>query len=127
MNTGPVKDWVKKADEDYESVVALSKKRGKAAPDVVCFLAQQCAEKYLKAYLVLHKAQFTKTHDLIDLLTRCVKIDSSFEFIHDLLKKLNQYAVEFRYPGEDATKREATTAAKAISEVRMVLRQKLDL
>jgi HEPN domain-containing protein len=32
--------------------------------DTVCFHAQQCVEKYLKAFLVLEGIDFPKTHDI---------------------------------------------------------------
>jgi HEPN domain-containing protein len=37
-------------------------------PDIVCFHAQQAAEKYLKAYLVFLEQDFPKTHALEDLV-----------------------------------------------------------
>ncbi|MEK6544455.1 MAG: HEPN domain-containing protein [Elusimicrobiota bacterium] len=122
--SGLVKEWIKKAEEDYEAACALARKRGKATPDVVCFCAQQCAEKYFKAYLVFKRLKVPKTHDLMELLTIVACNDSSFELIHDLLERLNSYAVEFRYPGEDATKGEARAAVKAITEVRHFFRSK---
>ena len=36
--------------------------------DVICFLAQQCVEKYLKAWLQEVDILFSKTHDLETLL-----------------------------------------------------------
>ncbi|MBI4063846.1 MAG: HEPN domain-containing protein [Elusimicrobia bacterium] len=45
--------------------------------------------------------------------------------IYDLLRRLEPYAVNFRYPGEEATKREAQLAIKAIQEIRSFLRAKL--
>ncbi|MBI4063039.1 MAG: HEPN domain-containing protein [Elusimicrobia bacterium] len=124
MSAVLAKEWLKKAEEDYEAALALFKKRGRKTPDAVCFHAQQTAEKYLKAFLVTHKVKFSKTHDLLELLTLGSKVDPSLELIHDLLKRLNQYAVEFRYPGEDATLGEAKLAMQAAIEVRSVLRSK---
>lgn len=40
---------------------------------------------------------------------------------------LNDYAVEFRYPGESATKDEAKEAVKAMRIVRAFIRPKLGL
>jgi HEPN domain-containing protein len=46
--------------------------RERQAPDPVwdgiCFHAQQCAEKYLKALLEGQIIVFRKTHDLVELL-----------------------------------------------------------
>ncbi len=38
--------------------------------DTVCFHAQQCVEKYLKAVLVSEAIDFPKTHDLEELMDR---------------------------------------------------------
>ncbi len=62
-----VQEWIYKAEEDYFTAVTLARQRRKTAPDNLCFSAQQCAEKYLKALLVLRKIPFPKTHDLIIL------------------------------------------------------------
>jgi len=35
--------------------------------DTICFHAQQCVEKYLKALLTSTHTDFPKTHDLIEL------------------------------------------------------------
>jgi hypothetical protein len=40
------------------------KEREQWATEVICFHAQQCVEKYLKALLVLNRTDFPKTHDI---------------------------------------------------------------
>jgi len=47
-------EWVKKAEGDY--VTAQRELRARKSPnyDASCFHAQQCAEKYLKARLLLN-------------------------------------------------------------------------
>lgn len=46
-----VREWVVKAENDLKNA-AHTLKMGEAGPmDTVCFHAQQCAEKYLKASL----------------------------------------------------------------------------
>lgn len=47
-----VRLWVNKAENDL-AAAALTLKAGRKAPaDTVCFHAQQCVEKYVKALLV---------------------------------------------------------------------------
>lgn len=47
-----VREWIVKAEHDLTAAVQILK-LGKAAPtEAVCFHAQQCVEKYLKAVLV---------------------------------------------------------------------------
>ena len=52
---GEVDEWVYKAEEDFETARVMVARRGRGAPDNVCFCAQQCAEKYVKALLTLHE------------------------------------------------------------------------
>ena len=46
-----VKEWVEKAESDFDTA-ELSRHGGEASIiNSVCFHSQQCAEKYLKAFL----------------------------------------------------------------------------
>ena len=60
-------EWVDKAEGDWKVAP-----REMQAPDpvwtVVCFLAEQCAEKYLKGFLEEQNIAFQKIHDLVVLL-----------------------------------------------------------
>ena len=113
-----VAEWTEKAQGDFN--VARREMRVRRAPnyDACCFHAQQSAEKYLKAFLTLHKIDPPRTHNLIDLLSACVVRDRSFDLIRPALELLNVYAVDIRYPGESATKDEARDAVKAMTQVR---------
>ena len=68
--------------------------------DTVCFHAQQCAEKCLKALLVVAGTDVPRTHDLErlnTLLHKGVPGDVSPE----QLARLADYAIATRYPGWD--------------------------
>jgi len=116
---------VNKADEDCLSARCLLRQRSYRVFNAICFHSHQCVEKYLKAFLTLRQVKFPKTHDLIILHNLASEIDSSLELIKDLTKGLNIYAVQFRYPGEDADRKEAKMAVKAMEECRKVFRQKI--
>lgn len=105
----------------------MVRKRSEPVPDNVCFCAHQCIEKYLKAFLVFHRIRFPKTHDLLALLDFAVDIDSDLEELRLDLNYLYPFAVEFRYPGENATVEESKQAVRAMRRVRRTLRAKLDL
>lgn len=45
------REWVKKAEKDWVAAQVLHRQRKETQHDLVCFLSQQCAEKYLKARL----------------------------------------------------------------------------
>lgn len=67
----------------------------------LCYHAQQCSEKALKALLVLRQVKFPYTHDLSELLT--ILGNSGLIIPEDLkaVAELTPYAVESRYPGFD--------------------------
>jgi len=127
MSEEYLKEWVDKAEEDYEVVITLVRKRKRPTPSAVCFHCQQCAEKYLKAFLVQHEVAFPKIHDLRELRRLAVVVDPAIDLITDLLIRLAPYAVEFRYPGEEATVEEAEDAVRAVKEIRRFVRNKLGL
>ena len=127
MSEEYLKEWVGKAEEDYEVAIMLVRRRKRPTPSAVCFHCQQCAEKYLKAFLVRHQVAFPKIHDLRELRRLSVVVDPTIDLITDLLIRLAPYAVEFRYPGEDATVEEAKDAVRAVKEIRRFVRSKLVL
>ena len=119
------REWMVKAEEDFQAALLLSKKKKPALNNSVCFHSQQCAEKYLKAFLSLRRVYFQKTHDLILLNNLCAGNSGDFELIADLVALLNPYSVEFRYPGEQATKSDAKKALRQVEEIRDFIRRKL--
>jgi HEPN domain-containing protein len=127
MSGQVVDEWIKKAEDNCISAIALSRRRKQPVPDVVCNQCQQCAEKYLKALLVLHKVYFPKIHDLIQLEELAAKVDLDIRFIHKHLVTLDPYGIDVRYPGLEATNLEAKEAVKAMKEIRKFLRSKLGL
>ena len=123
MSNEYFEEWTRKAEEDYEAGITLVRKRKRPTPNAVGFHCQQCAEKYLKAYLVLQGVSFPKTHDLLELHKICLSLDPTFEFIGDLLDRLSPYAVEFRYPGEEVSIEDAKAAVKTMKDVRRFMRR----
>ena len=67
-------NWVQKAESDLKTAEHTLTMRPDECPfDAVCFHAQQLVEKYLKALLVAENIDFSRTHDigeLVDLLPR---------------------------------------------------------
>lgn len=94
-----VKEWLRKADNDLLN--AENNLNSERVPtDTVCFHCQQCAEKYLKAYLVYRKIEFPNIHNLLRLMELCKESDETFETLRNYLLILNDYAVEIRYPDD---------------------------
>jgi HEPN domain-containing protein len=122
-----LEEWVRKAEQDFEYARIGMRQRKNPLYDGVCFHAQQCVEKYVKAFLVRHNIQFRKTHDLIELQRLCLQVDSAFGLITDPLKLLFVYAVDIRYPGMTATKDDAREAVAAMKQIRQFVRARLGL
>ncbi|MEK7249290.1 MAG: HEPN domain-containing protein [Bacteroidota bacterium] len=124
--TAEVEDWIRKAEEDYYGARRLLQHTNPTEYSLVCFCAQQCAEKHLKAFLTAANQPFECKHQLEKLiLPPCIKVDPTFEFIREYLRRLDAYGVDFRYPGNDANKEEATIALKTAEAVREFVRSKL--
>ena len=125
--TEGVKAWVLKADADFDDAIAAARRRKPGAADIACFHAQQCVEKYLKAFLVMHRVQFPKTHDLARLVNLAEGADPLVGALNADASSLTDYSVNIRYPGDEATPEEARAALKTMKKIRSFLRKKLGL
>jgi HEPN domain-containing protein len=117
-------EWVSKAEEDFAGAVQMKRQ---TMPNLICFHCQQCAEKYLKARLYEAGIEFSKTHDLLNLLKLVSPAEPLWESARASLRQLNEYAIEFRYPGENATPEEAASAVKHCTSFRLLARHTLGL
>jgi HEPN domain-containing protein len=122
-----VKEWIEKAEGDYETIVDLRRRKRKRQLFVIAFHCQQCVEKYLKALLTLYEIEFPKQHDLEALLALLVTKDALLAALRNELKVLTPYAVNFRYPGGDISGKEVSKAVVATKRLRKVFRQRLGL
>lgn len=115
-----VREWVLKAENDLKNA-AHTLLLGKECPtDTVCFHAQQCAEKYVKALLVLDGIPFPKTHDLERLVSLVPSATRpSLTLAEQSL--LTEYATGARYPGWG--KISLTEARRAVTIARRVRRE----
>ena len=100
MNEDTVKNWAAKAENDLK-IGKDEMLTENPATDAICFHMQQCAEKYLKAYLILHGKEIRRTHDIAELIQLCSEVDEEFkELFKTGAVELTDYAVEVRY-GEE--------------------------
>ncbi len=120
-------EWVEKAEEDFTAADALLYGRDIPIATVVCFHCQQCAEKYLKAYLQEHTVEFERNHELVPLMNLCASLDPEFKTLKRDLESLKRYAVAVRYPGFHVTKKSAEGAFRSAKRVRKFARSKLKL
>ena len=87
--------------------------------DTVCFHAQQCVEKYLKALLVLNDVEFGRTHHISALLA-LLPPSIRPEMTPEEQERFTEYAVTTRYPGDydPITREEAKQAVQIARRVR---------
>lgn len=119
MPASPYTAWLAKAANDYLAI--QNNVNAVNVPwDVVCFHAQQCAEKILKAYLVLDGRTPERTHDLRLLLKRCLDINPSLAELDADCLNLTTQAIGPRYPDEffDPSEDDARGAINALERVR---------
>ena len=111
--------WLRYAEEDLAAAQVM-----KTVPAVVprhpAWLAQQAAEKAIKAVLVADGLPFPKTHDL-ERLAAMLPDESVLAACDADLAALTEYAVGSRYPGDlpDAVLPEE--AARAVGDAERVV------
>jgi HEPN domain-containing protein len=93
-------EWLMFANNDLISARHLFEDLYPKQTNIAVYLCQQCAEKALKAFLVLHDRDPPKIHDLEKLIHLCETIDTSFSEIELHCKKINPYGAASRYPRE---------------------------
>ena len=120
-------EWVEKAEGDFATAARESRVRKAPNYDGVCFHAQQCAEKYLKAVLQEAGIAFARTHNLAALLDPIVAMEPSWEIMRPALRQLTNYSVNVRYPGETADKATARECLAVARHVRSLARLRLGL
>ena len=119
-------EWIQKAEGDYRTVQWLQQ-----APDPVYdsiyFHAQQCIEKYLKAWLQEANIPVPRTHNLEELLVLIVSTLPAWSDWQPDFKIITAYAVDPRYPGDSATTDNTQHAVHICDEVRQAVRTQLKL
>ncbi|HSV27047.1 MAG TPA: HEPN domain-containing protein [Sedimentisphaerales bacterium] len=114
-------EWASKAENDLRNA-AHTLKLGAAGPiDTICFHAQQCVEKYLKAMLASGGIEFARTHD-IEELVKLLPTSLNLKLSPSEQAILTDYATTTRYPG-DYEPISLTEAKAAVAMARRVRKQ----
>jgi HEPN domain-containing protein len=121
------REWVEKAEGDFQVATQIMRRKHQRIYDAACFHCQQAIEKYFKARLVEADLIFPRTHDLSALLLLLLPAEPMWKAFEPAVKALTDYAVSFRYPGENATLKEAELALKHCRSLRLEVRQSLGL
>ena len=121
-------EWVEVAEDDYDAVkLHLQRSSKRPSYNKICFNAQQCIEKYLKAWLQEANLPTPRTHDLNELLDVIVPARPEWETWRTDFSAFDKYAVDARYPGYVATEADAEHAVRICDEVRQTVRNMLEL
>jgi HEPN domain-containing protein len=121
-----LREWLAKADNDLKTA-AHTLTLGKDAPtDTVCFHAQQCVEKHIKALLVFRGTPFPMTHN-IHVLRALLLPKFRPRLAKKIQDRLTDYATVLRYPesGPDVRLAEARQAVAIARRVRKEVRRHL--
>jgi len=116
-----VRQWLAKGEGDF----ATAGRELGATPspnfDAVCFHAQQCVEKLIKALLIHRGADAPRTHDLVYLSHLLSAAVPQWSWSVEELRFVSHAAVAFRYPGESAQREDATRAYELAGRMREAL------
>lgn len=88
--------WISQARDDLEFVRwLLAEDRGF---DKGCFIAQQAAEKALKAALYRDGARTVLGHSVLELLERLIAGHPAFAMLRDDARRIDRFYIPTRYP-----------------------------
>jgi HEPN domain-containing protein len=121
------REWVAKAESDYDGACEALRSRKKSRPDRICFFSQQCVEKYLKARLTEAGVAFPRTHELSILLRLCLPLEPHWAGFDQPMAGMSQFGVLVRYPGTWATLPEARLGIRICRRFRKAARRSLGL
>ena len=119
-------ELVQKAEDGYTAVKWLQQSPTPVS-DPICFHAQQCIEKYLKAWLQEANLRSPRTHDLKGLLALIVPSIPAWQAWEKDVATFDKYAVDGRYPGYFANQHDVEEAVRICAEIRRTVRAALEL
>jgi HEPN domain-containing protein len=105
------------ADRDIKAFDVL-KERPEVHISIVCFHAQQAVEKSLKAVLFSRQIEFERIHDLVQLAQLLRGRDVIVPLSDDELRRLNPFAVTFRYDDVEIELITREDAANWVADIR---------
>jgi len=122
-----IQSWITKGDHDLGTAQIVFSQI-KEYKDTVCFHCQQAVEKYLKALLIHLDIEFKYKHSLIYLLNLLSEQIEIPELMFENALKLENFAVEFRYPNEiiEPTENEIEDFFKIVINIRNFVADELN-
>jgi len=111
-------EWYRFARMDSEAANTLNEHSYPRPLEIICYHAEQCAEKMLKGFLVSNGIIPPRKHDLPLLCDMCVNIEPLFSGLNDICEFLTAFGIQPRYPNEVVVLDEdADKALSAIQEI----------
>ncbi len=98
MRRSPLEEglrWLEQSAEDLKWAKLLAREGGY---HIACFLAQQVAEKAIKAFLYAQGEELVVGHSVDALLARAAEYDRRFEEKRSSWSGLDSYYIPTRYP-----------------------------
>ena len=118
---------VKPAESHWAGIERFQQLLTSKLYDLIWFHAQQCIEKYLKAWLQEANLPVPRTHNLIELLNLIVPTRPEWRAWRLDFERFKPHAVEVRYETYSATKADVEHAVHICAEVRHAIRTTLQL
>ncbi|HXH09570.1 MAG TPA: HEPN domain-containing protein [Alphaproteobacteria bacterium] len=123
--------WLRQAEHDL-AIAHGHQQRGDFSD--ACFMAEQAAQKALKAFLLGHGHRSVPIHSVAQLAERCAQLDPAFAVHITAGRVLDQYDIPTRYPDalappavpfESYTQEQAKTAVAAAQATVALVAQNL--
>jgi HEPN domain-containing protein len=119
--------WLRQAEHDL-TIARGHRERGDYSD--ACFMAEQAAQKALKAFLIARGQRAVPLHSVAQLAERCAQLDPAFSVHITPGRILDQYYIPTRYPDalappavpfesytEDQAQRAVTTVGSLVALV----------
>jgi len=87
--------WLRQAEHDL-TIARGHQERGDYSD--TCFMAEQAAQKALKAFLIARGQRSVPIHSVAQLTERCARVDPDFKAHITPGRILDQYYIPTRYP-----------------------------
>lgn len=111
--------WLDFAKHDLDLAFLINRDSG--FTDTVCYFCHQTVEKALKTLLIVNGViDFPHIHNLKSLFKQAIKFYSQLEEFESLVKELNKYYIETKYPADmpvDYSREEAEKAIETAEEI----------
>lgn len=94
-----VQEWLDLAKHDLLAAEQMFKDKPLIYGYLIAFVCQQATEKFTKVALAVYSINFPRTHDITRLLALFPSTVVFTQQEFDDAARINDYAVEVRYPG----------------------------